>query len=269
MFQSTHPENDELFKIYAPLATYKGLISIPHAGEVIPKDFLPYLSGDEHAYFQDIDFKTNELVDIEALRLEGIAVLVANIQRICVDLNRSPELTVLNWKQNSMGKTLVSQNPAPEESEHLRMRYYNPYYTTLKSLIQELEHHLSGKVPVVDLHSMPSKPTAYHMKQNPKQPMSRPDFCISDQHGKTCAPEFINHVCDELKNESFNVKINDPYIGGYLTEYINNFRTNNIQIEINRGIYMDEEKRILVKEKVDHLKPKLTNALISLFQKFH
>jgi N-formylglutamate amidohydrolase len=106
------------------------------------------------------------------------------------------------------------------------------------------------------------------MKQNPNQKMHRADFCVSDQKGKTATPEFINFFRDQLVNAGHESSINDPYIGGYVTEYVDKFRTNNIQIEINRSIYMDETVKELIPSKVEQLKPLLTDVLIKGFEAF-
>ena len=60
-----------------------------------------------------------------------------------------------------------------------------------------------------------------------------------------------------------SVAVNDPYIGGYVTTFVDRFQTNNIQIEINRSIYMDEDSKQLNDEKVKKLKPHLTKSIIS------
>jgi N-formylglutamate amidohydrolase len=106
------------------------------------------------------------------------------------------------------------------------------------------------------------------MKQNPNQKMHRPDFCVSDRKGLTCTPEFIRYFHDQLIAKGHESAMNDPYVGGFVTEYVNNFRTNNIQIEINRSVYMDEGTKELVPAKVAHLKPLLTDVLIKGFEKF-
>jgi N-formylglutamate deformylase len=115
---------------------------------------------------------------------------------------------------------------------------------------------------------MPSRPTEYHMKQNPNQKTYRADFCVSDRKGKTCVPEFIRFFQQALSVDGYSADLNDPYVGGYITEYVDQYRTNNIQIEINRSIYMDEKSKVLVPEKVAKLKPILTEALIKGFVEF-
>jgi N-formylglutamate amidohydrolase len=269
MFKLDHPQKSPLFDYYAPQGPFiRGLISIPHSGENIPQVFEPFLSGDLDAYKEDVDFKVNELIDIQALQEAGVAVLVAHVHRICVDLNRAESNCVLFWKDNTLGKKLVIKDPTPVEVEKFIETFHRPYYEILKSAMQDLEKRKENPVSMVDLHSMPSRPTEYHMKQNPHQKTHRPDFCISDRKGKTCTPEFINFFQHELTKRGHESSFNDPYVGGFVTEYIDQFRTNNIQIEINRSIYMDETTKALIPAKVSHLRPLLTEVLIEGFKKF-
>jgi N-formylglutamate deformylase len=269
MFRLDHPQKNSLFDFYAPMGTqYRGLLSIPHSGENIPAEFEKYLSGDLRAYQEDVDFKVNELVDIKKIQQSGVAVLVSHIHRVCVDLNRAENICVLCWKDNTQGKKLVVQDPDALETQTLIEKYHRPYYELLKAALQDLEKRKKGLVSMIDLHSMPSRPTEYHMKQNPNQKMHRPDFCVSDRKGKTAKPEFINFFRDQLVLAGHESSLNDPYVGGYITEYVDQFRTNNIQIEINRSIYMDETTKTLIPAKVEHLKPMLTDILIKGFETF-
>lgn len=270
MFKLDHPQKSPIFDYYAPQgAQIRGLLSIPHSGENIPKAFEPYLSGDLRAYQEDVDFKVNELVDIQALQNAGIAVLVAHVHRVCVDLNRAESNCILFWKENTLGKKLVNHDPTTEEVERFIEIFHRPYFEILKSAIKDLEKRKSGPVSMVDLHSMPSRPTEYHMKQNPNQKMDRrADFCLSDRKGKTCEPQFIRYFQEQLNVADYTPVLNDPYVGGYITEYVDGFKTNNIQIEINRDIYMDEKTKELIPEKVLKLRPILTQALINGFNQF-
>lgn len=269
MFRLDHPVKSPLFDYYAPLGpTYRGLLSIPHSGENIPEVFKSFLSGNEKDYREDVDFKVNELVDIEALQRSGVAVLVAHVHRVCVDLNRAESNCVLFWKQNTKGEKLVIQDPSDEEIERFIETYHRPYFEILKASLQDLEKRKVKPVSMIDLHSMPSRPTEYHLKQNPNQKLIRPSFCLSDRRGKTCAPDFINFFQERLTGKGYEAGLNDPYIGGYVTEFVDRFRTNNIQIEINRSIYMDEVSKTLVPSMVEKLRPDLTEVLIEGFERF-
>ena len=259
-------QTPDIFSFFAPVNNPIGLISVPHAGLELPKDLKEYLIDDHSKLNCDVDFEVDKLIDIQKLTKAGIGVLVAHIHRTGVDLNRSRDLALLNWKENTHGQTIVIKSPT--HSEKLLAKYYDPYYHFLKSSIEQLQILNPKEISVVDLHSMPSTPTAYHLKQKPGQSIERPDFCVSDQNGKTCSVEFIQFAQNQFKQLKYFSQLNDPYIGGNLTTFIDQFRTNNIQIEINRKLYMDEKKQILIEEKVNELKPNLTQVLINLFEKF-
>jgi N-formylglutamate amidohydrolase len=263
MFNFKNPQKNPLFNYYAPLnSRFKGIISIPHSGEDIPEEFRAFLTENTKLYKEDVDYKVNDLVDIEKLQNAGIGVLVAHVHRICVDLNRSENQCVLFWKNNTKGKQLVIRDPSEDQIEMFIQSYHRPYFEVLKSILKELESQHSDPVSMIDLHSMPSRPTEYHLKQNPHQKSHREDFCLSDRKGKTCSKEFIEFFKNSLETHSYSVALNDPYVGGYVTEYVDQFKTNNIQIEINRSIYMDEDLKILLPEKVQSLRPKLTQTLV-------
>jgi len=269
MFDTPTPPTHPLFTFYPPLhSEVCGIVSIPHSGEDIPEEFKPFLLADLNVMREDVDYKVHELVDIETLQKNGIGVIVAHIHRVCLDLNRSEENCVMFWKQNTKGVPLIGKDLTKEEEEFFVRKFHKPFFEIYESLIRDFSKKLGKRLPVVDLHSMPSKPTAYHMKQNPNQKTYRADFCVSDQHGKTCAPEYIHFFAEKLKNTEHSVAINDPYIGGYVTTFVNRFETENIQIEINRSIYMDEEKKELIPSLVSLLKPKLTQVLIDGMKRF-
>lgn len=257
--------NTELFRIYHPeTEQIKGLISIPHAGEFFPKEFIPFLTNDKRALAEDVDYKVDELVDIKRLQETGIVVLVANVHRTCLDLNRPAQKACLNWKNNTQGVELVTKEPSDEKIKQLTLKYHTPYFNKLTELI---EKHTTAKrkLPVIDLHSMPSRPTQHHLKQNPDQKMERADTCISDWNGKSCSTKYINNIISFLQSMDVSAAKNDPYYGGYLTQYMSPLECENVQIEINRSIYMDEVKRELISQKVEHLRPILTELAIKLF----
>jgi N-formylglutamate amidohydrolase len=267
MFENPYPNQEHLFDYYSPFKKYIGIVSIPHSGEAMPDELKQYLYDKPQDFKSDVDYKVNELVDIKALQEAGIAVIVAKIHRVVVDLNRDPENSILYWKKNTQGVELVKKSPTEDEKRRFIATYHAPYFEMLKSMIHHLE---KAKTPAsfVDLHSMPSRPTAYHMSKNPKQKQTRPQFCISDRHGLTCEKTFIDFIENSLKDKGYTTTRNDPYVGGYVTEHVNQYQTNNIQVEINREIYMDETKKQLIQSKVNDLKPKLTNSLIDLFNQF-
>ncbi|MBF0315062.1 MAG: N-formylglutamate amidohydrolase [Oligoflexia bacterium] len=261
----------ETIDYLAPLTSpLKGIVSIPHSGELIPKECLPFLTSDRRAVDEDIDYKVPSLIHIDKLRKAGIAIVIAKVHRAAIELNRDEEATLLHWNENTQGVKLVCARPTAKLQEEVIHRYYRPYYALLTTLIRSLEHSYAGKrVPFVDLHSMPSKPTAYHLKLNPNQKSYRADFCISDLKGISCEKEYIQMITTHFSCRGHKPAMNDPYFGGNITKFAAKFTTNAIQIEINRSIYMDEEQKALLPlEITNKIQNDITDGLLQLFAKF-
>ena len=262
---------NDIFSYYPPKNKYIGILSIPHSGEEIPDDFHPYLSKNLKDLNCDVDYRVDALVDIDTLNKAGIAVIVSHIHRTCVDLNRSSDIAALAWKKNSKGAQLVIKEPEQEIKERMIRKYHVPYFEMIKTMINELHKETSHNISLVDLHSMPSEATEYHLKVTPDQPRFRPDFCVSDIEGLSCEESYIDMACNKLKVFSDDVNKNFPYYGGFITRHIHAQykRINNIQIEISRALYMDEDKKELTLNKSDKLKENLTQSLVSFFKEVY
>jgi N-formylglutamate amidohydrolase len=259
-----------IFNLYPCTPPFKGILSIPHSGEVLPEEFKEYLSENFKDLMQDVDFRVHELVNIEELQNNGITVLKSNIIRTAIDLNRKKDISLFSWKKNSKGVKIVNSSPSPEIEAELISKYHSPYYEVLKTLILELQTKM--KIPsLVDLHSMPSRAEEYHLKINPNQDRVRPDFCVSDISGISCEKKYIDLVSNSLRDSYPNVTQNDPYFGGNITRFLHATYTplNNIQIEISREVYMDEKDQSLIEDKVLLLRKELTKSLIHLFNHFY
>jgi N-formylglutamate deformylase len=240
-----------------------GILSIPHSGESIPTPFIKHLTDDLRALMEDVDLKVDQLVDIPKLTSANIAVVVATLHRCAVDLNRPSDKAVLNWKCNSYGVKLVTSELDQIEEQKLLNRYYHPYFNALEQLIEQYSGG-GDIVPIIDLHSMPSQATAYHLKLNPNQPTERPDFCISDYNGKSCHPDYIKLAIEELGGAGFSIGYNEPYQGGHITRYYTPKKCNIIQIETNRKLYMDEKEKVIIQNRAASLRPTLTQAILQL-----
>lgn len=271
MFQNKSQRTSPIFRYYSPATcTCLGILSIPHSGEYIPEDFHAYLNMENpNALNEDVDYKVDKLIDIEKLRNQGIAILIAKIHRAAVDLNRPKEKSLLFWEKNTKGIPLKKASPDIEQSEELITKFYVPYYETLNEIFRDFTNQYPNKkIPFIDLHSMPARPTEYHLMANPNQKMERPDFCLSDLKGKSCEREYIQLVSDCLTRKGYSPACNDPYFGGYVIQYAHEYPTNAIQIEINREIYMDKERRTLLGDKCPKVNADLTETLLETFEKF-
>ena len=253
----------DILDYFSPKNNIIGLISVPHAGEWIPHQFKKWLTTDKKILMQDADYRVHHLLDISLLNQEGIGVIVSHVARVCVDLNRCAESSVLHWKKNTLGEEVVIKKIDKNQENRIIEGFYRPYFDYLKSKISSG----SAIVPLIDLHSMPSIATSYHLSKNPNQSKERPDICLSDLNGKTCPKQVMESFSREFKKLGYNTSINYPYTGGHITQFIGEFNNANIQMEINRSLYMDEKNKTL-KKSLGKLKKDITYLCLWFFKRF-
>jgi N-formylglutamate amidohydrolase len=113
-------------------------------------------------------------------------------------------------------------------------RCYRPFHAALAALLHETMARF-GTAVLVDCHSMPSASAA-------STPGSRPDFVVGDRFGTSCGPRVTRTVREALQRLGYDVRLNRPYAGGFITEHYGkpSHGLQAIQIEINRGLYMNE-----------------------------
>jgi N-formylglutamate amidohydrolase len=73
---------------------------------------------------------------------------------------------------------------------------------------------------------------------------ARVDFVLGDCHASACAPFIIDRVEAVLSGLGYAVARNTPYSGGFVTQHYGRPAdgTHALQIEINRALYMDEQR---------------------------
>ena len=114
---------------------------------------------------------------------------------------------------------------------------YDPYHKRLKQLVDRCVRKF-GFCLLVDCHSMPS------MICNIMNELKPLDFCICNLFGESCPDEISSKLYNELQKEEHRVEYNRPYAGAFITFNYCQPRKKiyTVQLEINRAIYMDEEK---------------------------
>jgi len=117
--------------------------------------------------------------------------------------------------------------------------YYKPYHATLRGLL-ESTHKTFGHAVLIDCHSMPSVGGPLDQDIG----ASRPDIILGDRFGTSCARRLTDTIERVLTLQGFAVVRNNPYAGGYTTEHYGRpmVGLHTLQIEINRALYMDEER---------------------------
>lgn len=228
----------------------------PHSGRVYPQRFLEQSRLDSVAIRRSEDCFVDELyAGVVPL---GAPLLAANFPRAYLDVNREPwELDPrMFYDQVPPHANIRSARVAGglgtvprivgEGAEIYRHRlplaeatdridfYYRPYHETLKSLLMTTRQHF-GYAALIDCHSMPA---SIKISDSGRQP----DFIIGDRFGSSAAHGLTHRAIALLDGMGYAVAHNKPYAGGFITEHYGRpgRGLHAIQIEINRGLYMNE-----------------------------
>lgn len=230
------------------------VLASAHSGRCYPAAFLAESRLDSHAVRRSEDSFVEELWG--AAPGLGIPLLAANFPRVYCDANREPwELDPamfdgplpawVNSASPRVGAGLgtiarVVANGEPvyrrrlpfREAEERIQHCWQPYHAALAGLIAETREAF-GCCLLIDCHSMPA---------HPGHGANAPDMVLGDAHGTACHGRAVRRVEEQLWAMGYRVRRNDPYAGGYVTRHYGRPResVHVLQIEIARGLYMDE-----------------------------
>ena len=240
------------------------LITVPHAGDIYPELFIKSLKVNLSEVRRIEDYQSNKILD--NINEQMADIIIAQCSRAVVDLNRSRnaidytmfsqvfEHEPVSEKQmikyglgvfpnKIFGKTILKTPLPVSYATHMLENYYDPFHKSLHKQIMYL-YNIFGFCYHIDLHTMPSKALLNFKKE--------PDIVLGDNFGKSCSIGLPNYFQNVFKENGFTVELNNPYAGGFITRNYGNPSKgiHTIQIEINRKIYMDENKLSLKNIKI-------------------
>lgn len=253
-----------------------GLIfAVPHSGRYLPPDFL------EKARFGEVTLRATEDAFVD--ELIGFADLTLPRLRACfgrayVDVNRhplelDPRLISGPLPRGTLSHSLrvkagygviprclsgnreIHRHPitCDEALERLE-RVHAPYHRALSGLIAATKAE-TGRVRLIDWHSMPASSVSHN----------EADIVLGDLFGESCNPALTHFVRTQLQASGLKVALNQPFAGGYTLEHhaAPAKGVEALQIEINRSLYMNEE-RLTPHEGFTHLQKVLARLIESL-----
>jgi N-formylglutamate amidohydrolase len=232
------------------------VFNVPHAGAVYPTSFLLTARLDALALRRSEDAFVDELVAPMAER--GAPVMAARFPRAYLDLNREPyELDPRMFEgrlppfanTRSMrvagglgtiprivadGQEIYRGRIPVDEGLRRVEQLYKPYHRTLRQLLHRTARRF-GQAVLVDCHSMPSSSIS-------REEAIKSDIVLGDRYGTSCMGIVTEILDASLRSRGYSVVRNKPYAGGFITEHYGEpaLGRHAVQIEINRGIYMDE-----------------------------
>jgi len=251
-FETTDP-----FDVAAPQAqTLPFVFNSPHSGAAYPAAFLGATRLDARRIRLSEDAHVDRLFD--HVVAAGAPLLRAHFPRAFLDVNREPyELdpkmfvgrlpSYANVRSirvagglGTIARVVAEQEeiyPAPFPVEEALGRIeaiYKPYHAALRRLLAQT-HVTFGAAVLIDCHSMPSSVRG-------QDPRTRADVVLGDRYGTSAARALVEHAADVLVDLGYTVAVNKPYAGGFITEHYGRPAKglHAIQVEVNRGLYMDE-----------------------------
>lgn len=229
----------------------------PHSGTVYPPDFRPavplqLLRGGEDRFVDEL---------IDGAPRHGAVLVAARFARTYIDPNRTlvdldTDLLDAPWPgpvspsdHTERGVGLIFREIGDEIAIYDRRLSvaevqrridlcWRPYHQALDAAL-DAAHRRWGAVWHVNCHSM----TAFGNALSPDPGRRRPDFVLGDRDGTSCDGAFTAFVGGTLEEMGYSVAVNDPYKGAELV--LRHGRPaegrHSLQIEINRGLYMDPD----------------------------
>ena len=239
--------------------TFRTIYSSPHSGSNYSEEFLAQSNLNLKELRSSEDAFIGELFKI-ATNYDS-AFIEATFPRSFIDLNRShleldPKLFQGDFKYESTPRNLAGFGVIPrlsgkgnsiynrflslDEAEKRLKNFYYPYHDNLRDLIHKAQL-TSGFAIIFDCHSMPS---SFPFFEGTNHKGHASDIVLGDLNGASCDPRLTQRVKATFESQGFSVSLNKPFAGGFITKNYGNPKKSihAIQIEINRGLYMDEDK---------------------------
>lgn len=217
------------------------LISVPHAGTMIPADIKDRLEP-ETLFLPDTDWFVDKLYAWAPI--EGASLISTPWSRYVIDVNRPPDNAPLYHRPGSSlvpektfcGMTLYRDGRAPDEAEiNDRLeRYWRPYHQKLGRAIESIRQR-HGHVVLLDAHSIRSVlPEIFEGEL--------PHLNLGSNDGASAAPSLVEAAWDVLLTSDFRAVRDARFKGGYITRQYGRPEdgVHAIQLEIAQRTYMPE-----------------------------
>jgi len=254
MRQSAH---NDAFELRQPIAHLLPLVlASPHSGRNYPEAFVAASRLDPQTLRRSEDSFVDEIFG--AAPELGAPLIAASFPRAYLDVNREPYELDPTMFSDALPSFVNARSPrvrmglgtiarvvaSGEEIYAGKLCFaeatqridalYQPYHAGLRGLVAATEARFGGCL-LIDCHSMPSAAGAVDGRDGA-------DIVLGDCHGAACGERIVEGARRFLGERGFAVALNAPYAGGFTTGHYGHPRRGRhaLQIEINRGLYMDE-----------------------------
>ena len=232
------------------------IFASPHSGAAYMPDFLA------QSVLDALQIRSSEDAFVDQLLADapahGAALLVAEVPRAYLDLNRAPDELdpaviegITRAPHNprvssglgviprvvSGGRAIYRGKLARTEAEARISRFWHPYHRALRELV-ETTHSRFGQAILIDCHSMPHEALEHHSRPG----RDLPEVVLGDRFGAAAAPWVMTAVEAAFQAEGFRVSRNTPFAGAFIAQSYGRPSASRhvVQVEIDRTLYMDE-----------------------------
>ncbi len=259
---------DTAFRLQLPQRQRSGVVfASPHSGDCYFDDFLANSVLNDQQIRSSSDAYVDRLFAV-APKL-GAPLLSAVAPRAYVDLNRASDeldsaliLGVPKKGQNprvasglgviprvvANGRAIYSGKISRHEADERLEKYWTPYHNQLELLMQRTRSEF-GMALLVDCHSMPHEAIGEPVMRNQR----KAEIVLGDRFGASASSEVMDEVEAAFTRAGLSVARNAPFAGAYITQRYGRPSDGQhaIQVEIDRSLYMDEQKLELHRGFVD------------------
>lgn len=247
----------QVYQIHRPVRQNTPVVfASPHSGRAYSAAFLAQTILSRDAIRSSEDAFVDQVFG--AAPLHGAPLLVADVPRAYLDLNRAPDefdpaviegiarvphnprissgLGVIP-RVVSGGRLIYRGKLGLAEAEARIATVWHPYHRALRQLLDET-HVQFGEAVLIDCHSMPHEAIDGHGR--PGQP--KPDVVLGDRFGAAAGRHVMEAVEAAFQRAGLRVARNTPFAGAFIAQSYGrpSARRHVIQVEIDRGLYMDE-----------------------------
>ncbi|MDZ4395372.1 N-formylglutamate amidohydrolase [Cypionkella sp.] len=247
----------QVYRIHRPERQDTAVVfASPHSGRVYSAAFLAQTVLSRDVIRSSEDAFVDQVFG--AAVQHGSPLLVADVPRAYLDLNRAPDefdpgviegiarvphnprissgLGVIP-RVVSGGRLIYRGKLGLAEAEARIAEVWHPYHRALRQLLEET-HRSFGEAVLIDCHSMPHEAIDGHGR--PGQP--KPDVVLGDRFGAAAGRHVMDAVEAAFQRAGLRVARNTPFAGAFIAQSYGrpSARRHVIQVEIDRGLYMDE-----------------------------
>ncbi len=247
----------QVYRIHRPARQDTAVVfASPHSGQAYSAAFLAQTVLSRDAIRSSEDAYVDQVFGTAPLH--GAPLLAADVPRAYLDLNRAPDefdpaviegiarvphnprissgLGVIP-RVVSGGRSIYRGKLALAEAEARIAEVWHPYHRALRQLLEET-HADFGEAMLIDCHSMPHEAIDGHGR--PGQP--RPDVVLGDRFGAAAGRHVMDGVEAAFQRAGLRVARNTPFAGAFIAQSYGrpSARRHVIQVEIDRGLYMNE-----------------------------